>query len=203
MINRILAALALVLALVAPARATSYTTQYAPTQAAYVDLGAGPLQVSLNTTWGVYLIVADAQPSASALGEPLDLSQPSSQPRVFNTTSHVWARAIQSNGATIQVTSGLAPGLKVGSGSFASPAPITVTSSATLLVAARAGPAGVGRVAVTITCAGIVAIGMTSGVTFAGAGQIPAGGALTLETMSAIYGIVGSGSTTCNAWETF
>ena len=42
-----------------------------------------------------------------------------------------------------------------------------------------------------------------SAVTFAGAGQIPAGGALTLNTTAAVYGIVGSGSTTCNAWETF
>jgi hypothetical protein len=102
------AALALALAAIGPALATTYTTQYSPTNGAYISLGSGPLQVSLNSVAGVYLIVADAQPSASALGEPLDLSQPATQPRVFNTTSQVWARAIQSAGATLQVTNGLA-----------------------------------------------------------------------------------------------
>ena len=90
-----------------------------------------------------------------------------------------------------------------GTGSFGSPAPVTVGTTATLIVAARTGAAGVGRVAVTVTCGAAVAIGMTNAVTFAGAGQIPANGALTLNTTAAVYGIVGSSTTTCNVWETF
>ena len=91
----------------------------------------------------------------------------------------------------------------LGTASFASPAPITVTTSATPLAAARTGAAGTGRVAITITCVAAVAIGPTSGVTFAGNAQIPAGAALTLNTTSAVYGIASGSSTTCNVWETF
>ena len=40
-------------------------------------------------------------------------------------------------------------------------------------------------------------------MTFAGAGQITAKGALTLNTTSAVYGVVASGSAICNLWETF
>lgn len=105
--------------------------------------------------------------------------------------------------APLMATESLGGAQPTGSGSFASPAPVTVGTSATLIVAARTGGAGTGRIAVTITCAAAAAVGPTSAVTFAGAGQIPAGGALTLNTTAAVYGIVGSGSTTCNAWETF
>jgi hypothetical protein len=91
----------------------------------------------------------------------------------------------------------------VGTGSFNSPPPVTVATTATLLVAARAGAIGTGRAAVTITCAAAVAIAPTSGVTFAGNAQIPAVGALTLNTTSAIYGIASGSSTTCNVWETY
>ena len=92
----------------------------------------------------------------------------------------------------------------VGVASFASPAPVTVSNaSATLIVAARTGAPGTGRAAVTITCVAAVAIGMTSGVTFAGNAQIPAGASLTLNTTSAVYGIATGSSTVCNAWETF
>jgi hypothetical protein len=185
------------------ARATTYTTQYSIAQSGYTDIGAGPLQVGLNGFGGVYLIVADAQPSSSAQGEQLDRADSTPTSRPYLTASHVWARAITAAGAQIQVTAGLSGAQPVGAAAFASPAPVTVGTSATLILAARLGAAGTGRIHLTITCSAAVAIGPTNGVTFAGAGQIPANAALTLDTTSAVYGIVGSGSATCSAWETF
>jgi hypothetical protein len=90
----------------------------------------------------------------------------------------------------------------VGTANFTGPAPVTVTTSPTLLVAARTGAPGIGRVGVGVICAATVALG-GSGVTFAGAPQLPVGNSITLYTTAAVYAIATGASTTCNAFETY
>ncbi len=81
-----------------------------------MDLGAGPLNVSLLTpTQGVYLIVADAQPSASVLGEPFAAGETIVTARPFNVASHVWARAMFPAGSSVAVTALNGPGSSAGS----------------------------------------------------------------------------------------
>ena len=90
----------------------------------------------------------------------------------------------------------------VRSGNFTGPAPVTVTTSPTLLVAARIGTPGTGRVGVAIICAATVALG-GSGVTFAGSPQLPAGSSIMLPVTAAVYAIATGSSTVCNAWEVY
>lgn len=91
----------------------------------------------------------------------------------------------------------------VGTSNFTGPAPVTVSNTLpTLLVAARTGAPGTGRVGVGIICAATVALG-GSGVTFAGSPQLPVGSSLTLYTTAAVYAISTGASTTCNAFETY
>ena len=84
---------------------TQYTNQVELLSTTFTDLGAGPLQIGANAVGGfsgIVVVVADAKPSASTPGELL--SGTATTPYVYNTTSHVWAKA--STGAvTIEVTS--------------------------------------------------------------------------------------------------
>jgi hypothetical protein len=208
------AALALALVAIAPARATTYTTQYSVTNGAYVSLGNGPLQVSLNAGPGVYLIVSDTQPSVGALGELLDLLAWSASPRVFNVSSQVWALAAQPGGATLQVTNGLAGGpaapLSVavnnnppGSGGFAT-SQASIGATASPIATARTGVAGTGRISVTLYNAGSATVYFgPSGVTTATGMPLIAGAAVTISTQAAIYGIAASGTQILGVMETF
>jgi hypothetical protein len=99
-----------------------------------------------------------------------------------------------------------APIISVGSAAFNAGAPVTVSGvsgSATLIVAARTGAPGTGRIAVTLynngsqTVTICMAAGGTSGFPLA------AGAALTLNTMAAVYGFVPSGSCVVAFVETY
>jgi hypothetical protein len=77
------------------------------------------------------------------------------------------------------------------------PAQVSMSTTAGLIAAARTGAAGTGRVAITIlepvTC-GTLYVGPTNGVTPTTGFPITAGASLTLNTTSALYGILASGS---------
>lgn len=81
-------------------------------------------------------------------------------------------------------------GTQVGAASLAT-SQATIGVVAALVVAARSGAQGVGRAAVTLynTGAATVYYGPTAGVTTANGMPLPAGAAVTLNTMAAIYGI--------------
>ncbi len=102
-------AIALALA-VSPAFATS-TTSVALTNAAYTDLGAGP--ITLGSYGGsVVFQIADSQPAANSAGF---VEQHGAPPVGINTTSHIWA--ISGGGSVYAiVTSGVA--FEVSSGTF-------------------------------------------------------------------------------------
>jgi hypothetical protein len=93
--------------------------------------------------------------------------------------------------------------LSVGSGSFVTNHTV-VDTSGELIVAARTGPSGTGRIAVTLKNFGTdtVFIGATSGV---GAQSFPlyAGEALTLNTQAAVYGQANSATQDVHYIETF
>ena len=81
----------------------------------------------------------------------------------------------------------------------------TVTTAASLIVAARSGAQGVGRSAVTIYNAGAttVYLGATAGVTTANGMPLPAGAGASFNTMAALYGIAASGSNVIGVTETY
>jgi hypothetical protein len=83
----------------------------------------------------------------------------------------------------------------VGSGSFAT-SQASIGTSASLIVAARTGSAGVGRISVTIVNTGTATIyyGPTSGVTTSTGMPLGAGAAATEGTTAAIYGISATGT---------
>jgi hypothetical protein len=81
---------------------------------------------------------------------------------------------------------------------------VNVGTSATLIADMRAGPAGAGRIAITIYNAGAATVFIGNpGVTTANGLPLVAGGSLTLNTMAAVYGIAASGSQNVGALETF
>jgi hypothetical protein len=90
----------------APAAATTYTQPVTVTKSAYVDLGAGPLDIGVNSYNGVSLIVSDAQPAATAIGVIVSPNTSVTLPKItFCQTSHIWAIALQSPAsATLNVT---------------------------------------------------------------------------------------------------
>jgi hypothetical protein len=91
----------------------------------------------------------------------------------------------------------------VGSGSIAT-AQATVASTATQIVAARAGAVGTGRIAVTIFNNGSATVYLgVSGVTTATGMVLLPGAAMTVSTTAAVYGIVSSTSQPVSALETF
>ena len=79
----------------------------------------------------------------------------------------------------------------------------SLTGAVSLIVAARTGVAGTGRVSVTIANPGpvTIAIGIT-GVTFANGHLVPPGG-ITLNTTAAIYGITGGSTQAISYMETY
>ena len=82
---------------------------------------------------------------------------------------------------------------------------VTVGTSSVLVVAARTGVAGNGRISATVVNLGSVTIyiGNTSGVTVVTGLPLPPGAAMSLNTMSAIYGISGTASQTVGYVETY
>ena len=84
----------------------------------------------------------------------------------------------------------------------------TTGSTATTLVSSRTGVAGTGRVAVTIVNTGSVTvyIGATNGVTASGGtggAAIAPGASRTIETQAAVYGVIASGTGSCDVLETY
>jgi len=82
---------------------------------------------------------------------------------------------------------------------------VTVGTSAIIIVAARTGVAGNGRISATVVNMGsaTIYIGNTSGVTVANGLPLPAQAAISLNTMSVIYGISGTASQTVGYVETY
>lgn len=84
---------------------------------------------------------------------------------------------------------------------------VSVANTATQIVAARIGTSGTGRVAVTVVNTGAVAVylGATSGVTTSTGTLLPAvaGASVTINTTSAVYGIVATGTETVTEFETY
>ena len=81
---------------------------------------------------------------------------------------------------------------------------ISVATTSTLIVAARTGAPGTGRVAVTILNSGAATVFYgVSGLTTANGSILPAGAAVTLNTTAAVYGIVATGTVTVSYTETF
>jgi hypothetical protein len=97
-----LLALALVASLAGAAQATTVAVTVTPS--AYVDLGAGPLDVVVNGAAGIELIVADTQPAASVVGDVLNQQSNGMTPkREFCSTTHVWAISQAAAGSNISV----------------------------------------------------------------------------------------------------
>jgi len=82
---------------------------------------------------------------------------------------------------------------------------VTVGTSSVIIVAARTGVAGNGRISATVVNMGTatIYIGNTSGVTVANGFPLPAQAAMSLNTMSVIYGISGTASQTVGYVETY
>lgn len=91
----------------------------------------------------------------------------------------------------------------VGSGAFATSQ--AAIGAAALIVAARTGAAGTGRIAATLYNTGsqTVYVGATSGVTSATGLPLVAGGSLTINTQTAIYGVAASGTQTIGVLESY
>ena len=101
-------------------------------------------------------------------------------------------------GAKVQMA-----GQPVGSGAFAT-ALASVGTSATQIVAARAGAIGTGRIAVMLYNNGSQAVFIGgSGVTSATGLPLGPGGSLTLNTTAAVYGVTASGTVNVGALETY
>jgi len=91
----------------------------------------------------------------------------------------------------------------VGSGALAT-SQASIGTAAAQIVAARAGVAGTGRIAVTLVNAGSATVYFgASGVTTTTGMPLPAGASATLDTQAAIYGIAASGTQTIGVMETF
>ena len=93
----------------------------------------------------------------------------------------------------------------VGAGSIAT-SQVSVTSSATLIAAARTGALGIGRVAITIENDGTTDVFIGPfGVTTSIGILLPGvkGAALTIPTTAAVYGITGGASQTVSVLESF
>ena len=94
-------ALALELALLAsPAFAAVYTLPTTVTSTAYVDLGAGPLDIGVNSVNGVSIIVADSAPAAGTVGTVV-LGK--ADKITFCQTAHIYAEAFNGS-ATVTAT---------------------------------------------------------------------------------------------------
>ena len=200
------AALALAFMAIAPARAQ--TVPYGNlSQSTWVSIGTGPLAVTLNTTAGIYWLSASSQPSASVIGNPIDLSQPVPQPVVIPGPGTIWVRAIQSGGASIQVTpaqGGATNPLSVAGAASSNYAPsqVSVAATATSLIAARSG----GRNAVIITNMSTTPVFLGgSGVTAATGGYLAGivGAAKVLPYNGAIYGITATGTASVSVEEIY
>lgn len=76
---------------------TTYTPPIALNAGVYTDLGAGPMKLELVSTAGAWWLVSDTQPPASTSGNILNTSIS----ETINTTSHVWAMAINATAAVV------------------------------------------------------------------------------------------------------
>ena len=225
--SRLLGAFALVAVCLAPlADAATTQTPVALPSTAFVDLGTGPIYLSAGGNGIVYQVV-DSQPTAGAGGF---IAQPSDPPVPISSTSHVWARALSSQGATAwvaagtgitlgssggggSVTQGTSPWVtsvtgtlpgSVGAAAIATGQWSNATGSATLIVAARTGAAGTGRVSVTLYNSGSTTLFYgVSGVTTSTGTRLLAGGSRTIYTTAAIYGVPASGTSTLDYDEVF
>jgi len=91
----------------------------------------------------------------------------------------------------------------VGSGAIAT-SQASIGTSAALIVAARTGAAGTGRIAATLYNEGTVTVFFgPSGVTTSTGMPLPAGASATINTTAAIYGISTIASQTIGVMETF
>jgi hypothetical protein len=80
----------------------------------------------------------------------------------------------------------------------------SIGTGASLIVAARTGAVGTGRVAVTLYNSGATTVYFgPSGVTTATGAILPAGAAVTLDTTAAVYGVTSSGTDIVGVTETF
>ena len=94
-------ALALELALLAsPAFAAVYTLPTTVTSTAYVDLGAGPLDIGVNSVNGVSIVVADSLPTAGTVG---NVVLGKADKITFCQMAHIYAEAFNGT-ATVTAT---------------------------------------------------------------------------------------------------
>ena len=119
-------ALALAFSAVSPALATVYTLPTTVPSTAYVDLGAGPLDIGVNSVNPVSIIVADpsSPPSAGAVGTVV---QGLGGKVTFCETQHIFAAAFNGT-ATVTAT----PTNCVGSGGGGGSSAITSWAGSTL-----------------------------------------------------------------------
>lgn len=119
------------------------------------------------------------------------------------SSSPIWAQThIDSNGTIIQGVAPINP--PVGALNFTAAQP-TIATTSTLVIAARTGTIGSGRVALTLVnqCSQDAFLGPTLGVTTLNGGRLKAGASLTLNTTAAIYGVVATGTCEIDPWETY
>jgi len=94
---------------------------------------------------------------------------------------------------------------EVGAAAFAA-TQVSVGNTATLILAARTGAPGTGRLAATVTNIGTIDVYVGGGGVTTGTGQLlpgVKGASLTIPTTAAIYGVVATGTQTVCALETF
>jgi len=158
--------------------------------------GAYPVTIQGNSS-GVAVPVSGTfwqatQPiSASALPLPSGAATAANQP------------ALNGDGGALAHVTNWPSAQPVGAGAFAA-SQASIGSSAGLIVAARTGAPGTGRIAVTIQNNGSATVFVgAAGVTTAAGMPLAAGAAITINTTAAVYGIAASGTQTIGVLETY
>ena len=198
--KRLLALAACLVALTGASAFAASTSSVPLSTAAYADLGAGPIYLGASGGAVVFQI-ADSQPSATAPGL---IEQAGAAPVLVSTSSHVWALAGNAGASAVVAPAASGGSVTVSGAAAIATAQAAPTTTATLIVAARTGAAGTGRVAATVFNSGSTTIFLgASGVTTSTGLPLLPGASLTLNTTAAIYGITSSGTGAVSAVETF
>jgi hypothetical protein len=104
-----------------------YSTRHSVGSGAYVDLGAGPLLIQNLSVQTASIVAADTQPAANVVGHVLTSHAGA---ETFESSSHLWARAIV-DGVTIAVETMQISPLSV-AGAPATTATATIANGASL-----------------------------------------------------------------------
>lgn len=176
---------------------------------------SNPLPVTLESSGGTSNVNV-LQWDTTALGAPTAWGSGSPSGNVISTNTAVldWAGGTLGAMANYGTSPGavLTPGVnayvtntQIGVANFV-PAQVSVGATATLIVAARTGAAGIGRKTVCVTNTGSMVVYLGgSGVTTSTGDYLAgvAGAGKCFDTQAAIYGIVGTGSETVSETETY